>query len=124
MLMALGQGFIFEVGNTIYQTIKEDAEGRYAEINPVQGSTRHQALGRGVETQNLEGVFYPLAHGGLAKLYAFKALVGTPIPLMMADGNGFIFGQWLVQSCSITKTHMTRGNIAQKVEFEVGLLLA
>lgn len=87
MLMGLGT-FSFTIGSSIYQQISNDVEARFAVLNPMMGRTRKHLLGRGEETKTLTGTFYPFEHGGLTEFAAFKAMAGSPIPLMMVSGSG------------------------------------
>lgn len=121
MLMALGQ-FNFEIGDTIYQAIMDEMEGRYREINPIAGQTRYHFAGLGAETKTLEGVFYPLKHGGMASLEAFKAQTKTGGYLIMMSAFGFYLGAWSVRRVSVTNTYLLKGNTPQRVEFSVELL--
>ncbi|PCI85791.1 MAG: hypothetical protein COB24_12040 [Hyphomicrobiales bacterium] len=121
MLMALGR-FNFVIGDAIYQSIVEEIDVRHREINPIGGATRHHLAGRGVVTKTLEGVFYPLKHGGMASLEAFKARAGTGVGMIMMSGFGFHLGGWSVNHVSITNTYLLKGNAPQRVEFSVELL--
>lgn len=121
MLMALGV-FIFEIGDPLYQTIIDDVTARHHEINPIGGKTRYHLGGRGRESKVLEGVFYPLVHGGLGRIAHIKSIVGTDTPLIMMDAFGFNLGTWSVDHLTTTRTHLLKGNIPQKVEFNVELL--
>ncbi|NRA86393.1 MAG: phage tail protein [Rhizobiales bacterium] len=121
MFMGLGD-FTFEIGDTIYQSISEQIDVRFAAQEYVAGATGQQLLGRGEQTKTLEGVFYPFEHGGLAALAAFEAQAGSFIPLMMVSWSGSVFGFWLVRSVSSSKSHLLAGNMPQKVEFTVELI--
>ena len=120
MLMGLGK-FSFTIGNSIYQQISNDVEARFAVLNPLVGRTRKHLLGRGEENKTLTGTFYPYEHGGLPALDAFKAMAGSPVPLMMVSGAGLVFGFWLVASVSDDGSYLSYGNVPQKVEFTVEL---
>ncbi len=55
-----------------------------------------QFVGAGEESIELSGVIYPHCKGGLKQLDAMRIGASKGQPLLLVDGLGFVWGQWVI----------------------------
>lgn len=62
----------------------------------IQRRPAMQFLGAGEESIELSGVIYPHFKGGLEQLDTMRAEASKGQPLLLVDGLGFVWGQWVI----------------------------
>lgn len=80
-----------------------------------------QFVGLGNETLDLKGVIYPHYQGGMGQLDVMRAQAGRGDPLLLVDGLGFIWGQWVILQVDETQTVMLTNGQPRKLEFQLRL---
>ncbi|CAH0992206.1 hypothetical protein SIN8267_02322 [Sinobacterium norvegicum] len=94
-MMALGS-YRFSIDSAAYQELKHSQAYRWQAQERLQRRPAMQFLGAGEESIELSGVIYPHFKGGLEQLDTMRAEANKGQPLLLVDGLGFVWGQWVI----------------------------
>jgi phage protein U len=94
-MMALGS-YRFSIDSAAYQELKHSQAYRWQTQERLQRRPAMQFLGAGEESIELSGVIYPHFKGGLEQLDTMRAEANKGQPLLLVDGLGFVWGQWVI----------------------------
>lgn len=120
MMMALGM-FVFSMETLAYQEFQRQRQWRHGSTSRIGTNPARQFLGRGDDTITLPGVLLPGLVGtalGLDTL-GFMADTGKAWPLV--EGTGRIYGAWVIESLSETRSVFFRDGAARRIEFTLTL---
>jgi phage protein U len=120
MLMALGN-FIFELKTAAFGTMSKTYEYRWASTDVIGNPPILQALGKGTDKVDLEGVMYSSFAGFADQIEPLKDLAETQEPALMVDGSGGIHGLWAIKQISETQSYFDKFGNPQKIEFKLAL---
>ena len=119
-LIKLG-GYTFSIDSAAYQTLSRTTEYRWRAQPRVGRLPAQQFIGPGEETLSLEGVIYPHFKGGLGQLDAMRAEAGKGEPLMLVDGTGRIWQQWVISGVEETHKILFEDGTPRQMEFRLQL---
>ena len=119
-MMALGS-YRFSLDSAAYQELRRSTAYRWQALGRLQRLPAQQFLGPGSETLDLKGVIYPHYRGGFKQLDAMRAQAGKGEPLLLVDGLGFIWGQWVVLQVDETQSVLLTNGQPRKLEFQLRL---
>ena len=94
-MMALGS-YRFSIDSAAYQELKHSQAYRWQAQERLQRRPAMQFVGAGEESIELSGVIYPHFRGGLQQLEAMRREASKGQPLLLVDGLGFVWGQWVI----------------------------
>lgn len=94
-MMALGS-YRFSIDSAAYQELKHSQAYRWQAQERLQRRPAMQFLGAGEESVELSGLIYPHFKGGLEQLDTMRAEASKGQPLLLVDGLGFVWGQWVI----------------------------
>ena len=94
-MMALGS-YRFSIDSAAYQELKHSQAYRWQAQERLQRRPAMQFVGAGEESIELSGVIYPHFKGGLEQLDTMRAEASKGQPLLLVDGLGFVWGQWVI----------------------------
>lgn len=94
-MMALGR-YRFSIDTAAYQELKHSQAYRWQVQERLQRRPAMQFVGAGEELIELSGVIYPHFRGGLQQLEAMRREASQGQPLLLVDGLGFVWGQWVI----------------------------
>ena len=94
-MMALGD-YRFSIDTAAYDTLKRQQSYRWQAQPRLQRHPALQFMGLGKETLDLQGVIYPDIGGDLGQLDSMRAQANKGEPLLLVDGLGFVWGQWII----------------------------
>ncbi|WP_454563031.1 phage tail protein [Pseudomonas sp. AIG] len=120
MMLALGM-FVFSLSTAAYQALQRQTEWRHASRNRVGSAPARQFLGRGDDSITLPGVILPELAGSALSLDALRLMANTGKAWPMVEGSGRIYGLWIIESLSETKTLFFRDGTPRRIEFTVSL---
>jgi phage protein U len=122
--MALGT-FIFELRTAAFGTAHKTYEYRWASTDVIGNPPVLQALGKGADKVDLDGVMYPdqavpatILADPIAEL---RELAETQEPTLMVDGGGAIHGLWAIKQISETQSYFDKFGNPKKIEFKLAL---
>ena len=119
-MMALGS-YRFSLDSAAWQELRRSTAYRWQALGRLQRLPAQQFLGPGSETLELKGVIYPHYRGGFKQLDAMRAQAGKGEPLLLVDGLGFIWGQWVVLQVDETQSVLLTNGQPRKLEFQLRL---
>ncbi|MEB2854094.1 phage tail protein [Pseudomonas atacamensis] len=120
MMLALGM-FVFSLSTAAYQALQRQTEWRHTSSNRVGAAPARQFLGRGDDSITLPGVILPELAGSALSLDALRLMANTGKAWPMVEGSGRIYGLWIIESLSETKTLFFHDGTPRRIEFTVSL---
>lgn len=120
MMLALGM-FVFSLSTAAYQELQRQTEWRHASNNRVGAAPARQFVGRGDDTITLPGIILPELAGSALSLDALRLMANTGKAWPMVEGSGRIYGLWIIESLSETKTLFFRDGTPRRIEFTLSL---
>jgi phage protein U len=120
-LFQLGD-FQFDLPNGVPQTLDRTAEYRWETLDRLQRAPAVQYLGPGSQEITLDGVLYPGFSGRQTTVETLRTLAEKGEPQMLADGNGRIWGRWVIRSLREGLSTFAPGGGARQIIFSVSLV--
>ncbi|SFN51785.1 hypothetical protein SAMN03159304_00211 [Pseudomonas sp. NFACC24-1] len=120
MMLALGM-FVFSLSTAAYQELQRQTEWRHASNSRVGAAPARQFVGRGDDTITLPGIILPELAGSALSLDAVRLMANTGKAWPMVEGSGRIYGLWIIESLSETKTIFFRDGTPRRIEFTISL---
>lgn len=120
MMMALGM-FVFSLETLAYQEFQRQTEWRHGSTSRIGTNPARQYLGRGDDSITLPGVLLPALAGTQLSLDALRTMADTGKAWPLVEGTGKIYGTWIIESLSETRTLFFRDGQARRIEFTLSL---
>ena len=120
MMLALGM-FVFSLSTLAYQELQRQTEWRHPSSSRVGAAPARQFIGRGDDSISLPGIIFPELAGTTLSLDALRLMANTGKAWPMIEGTGRIYGLWVIESLSETKTVFFRDGTARRIEFTLSL---
>ncbi|KIH84230.1 phage tail protein [Pseudomonas batumici] len=120
MMLALGM-FVFSLSTLAYQELQRQTEWRHASNNRIGAPPARQFLGRGEDTITLPGILLPELAGSMFSLDALRLMANTGKAWPVIEGSGRLYGLWVIESLSETKTIFFRDGTPRRIEFSLTL---
>ncbi|WP_040269172.1 phage tail protein [Pseudomonas rhodesiae] len=120
MMLSLGM-FVFSLSTLAYQELQRQTNWRHASNSLVGAAPALQFVGRGEDTITLPGILLPELAGSTLSLDALRLMANTGKAWPMVEGTGRIYGLWVIESLSETKTLFFRDGTPRRIEFTLTL---
>ena len=120
MMLSLGM-FVFSLSTLAYQELQRQTNWRHASNSRVGPPPALQFVGRGDDTITLPGIILPELAGSVLSLDALRLMANTGKAWPMVEGTGRIYGLWVIESLSETKTVFFRDGTPRRIEFTLTL---
>ncbi|WP_010176311.1 phage tail protein [Pseudomonas sp. PAMC 25886] len=120
MMMALGM-FVFSLSTAAYQELQRQTDWRHASNSRIGAAPARQFLGRGDDAITLPGIILPELAGSALSLDAIRLMANTGKAWPMVEGNGRIYGLWVIESLSENKTIFFMDGTPRRIEFTLSL---
>jgi len=120
MMLALGM-FVFSLSTAAYQELQRQTEWRHASNSRVGAVPARQFVGGGDDTITLPGIILPELAGSALSLDALRLMANTGKAWPMVEGSGRIYGLWIIERLSETKTLFFRDGTPRRIEFTLSL---
>ncbi|RRV04425.1 phage tail protein [Pseudomonas sp. v388] len=120
MMLALGM-FVFSLHTAAYQEMQRQTDWRHPSSSRVGAAPARQFIGRGEDAITLPGVILPELAGSALSLDALRLMADTGKAWPLVEGTGRIYGLWVIESLSETRTLFFRDGTARRVEFSLSL---
>ena len=120
MMMTLGL-FVFMLQTAPYQELQQQKQWRHAANNRVGLRPALQYLGPDSDPITLTGVLFPALTGGRLTMMALEQMAETGKAWPLIEGDGTIYGMYVIESISTTKSHFFRDGAARRMEFTITL---
>ena len=119
-MLCLGQ-FVFALNSAPYQSLQHDQGWRHPSNSRVGARPARQFIGPDDETITLQGVLLPEITGGQQSLDKLEEMASTGDAWVLVDGNGVLYGLWVIEKLSQTKTVFFQDGTPRRIEFSLGL---
>ncbi|KSP98476.1 phage tail protein [Pseudomonas aeruginosa] len=119
-LMAFGM-FVFSLETAAYQDFQRQTEWRHGSTSRIGTNPARQFLGRGDESITLQGVLLPALAGSVLSLDTLRSMADTGKAYPLIEGTGRIYGVWVIESLSETRTIFFGDGAARRIEFTLSL---
>lgn len=119
-MMALGT-FVFSLSSLPFQELQHQLGWRHPTTSRVGARPARQFLGPDDETITLSGVLLPELTGGQASLDQLRSMGDQGQAWPLIDGNGQIYGLYVIESLEQTKTIFFDDGTARRIEFRLTL---
>ena len=120
MMLALGM-FVFSLSTAAYQELQRQTEWRHASNNRIGAAPARQFMGRGDDAITLPGIIFPELAGSTLSLDALRLMANTGKAWPMIEGSGRIYGLWVIESISETRTLFFSYGTPRRIEFSIAL---
>jgi len=120
VMMALG-GYRFATRTGGYSDIDRTTEWRWPEQEVIGAPPALQYVGPGLDLMTIRGVIFPHFRGGLGQVDAMRAQAGRGEPLILVDGTGRYYGEWVVCAIQESRTAFMSDGAPRRIEFTVEL---
>jgi hypothetical protein len=120
VLMALGD-FRFSLSTAAHQTLARKTAWRWEAVERVGRRPARQYLGPGDDTITLSGVQFTAWRGGTGQVEAMRAQAAKGTPLALVDGEGNVFGLWVILSVDESQSGFIAGGLPRKQEWTLSL---
>ncbi|WP_138763703.1 phage tail protein [Pseudomonas lactis] len=120
MMLSLGM-FVFSLSTLAYQELQRQTNWRHASNSRVGAPPALQFVGRGDDTITLPGIILPELAGSVLSLDGLRLMANTGKAWPMVEGTGRIYGLWVIESLSETKTVFFRDGTPRRIEFTLTL---
>jgi len=117
--MALGQ-FVFALSTIAPQIFQRSTAWRHPSNSRIGARPASQFAGLGDETMSLDGVIVP-EFGVRAMLNDLRAMADTGAAWPLVDGDGYVYGQYCIESIHETGSHLLPNGAPRRVEFQIAL---
>ncbi|WP_417761708.1 phage tail protein [Shewanella sp.] len=120
MMMTLGY-FVFSRTTAPYQKTEQSMVWRHPTNARVNARPSSQFVGVGDETFHLSGVLMPEVTGGDSSLEQLITMADQGAPYPLIDGSGKVYGHYVIERISRSRSEFFQDGSARKIEFSVEL---
>lgn len=85
------------------------------------GGPAYQYIGPGDDTIHLNGTILPQYKGGPLHISLIRLAGGIGVAWPLIDGNGFVYGRWIIESVRETNSVFFVNGNPKKIEFSLDL---
>jgi phage protein U len=119
-MMALGD-YRFALDTAAYEKLQRTTSYRWETINRLGRAPAQQFIGAGDDDISMDGVIYPHFRGGLGQLDEIRTLAGQGEPLLLVDGTGKVWGDYVVREVGEGQSVFFSNGAPRKIEFSLTL---
>ncbi len=115
-------GYVFASDTAVPRTVSRDTRYNWATQNRLNREPAQQAISYGTDTLKFNGVMYPCdSRSGKEQIEYLRLYADQMIPLVLSDGEGTVYGRWVVKSINESRSHLWQDSDPRKVSFSVDL---
>ncbi|OLU22487.1 oxidoreductase [Pseudomonas sp. PA15(2017)] len=120
MMMSLGM-FVFSLHTLAYQEFQRQTEWRHGTTSRIGTNPARQYLGRGEDSITLPGTLLPELAGTALSLDQLRQMADTGSAWPLVEGTGRVYGLWVIESLSETRSYFFANGAARRIEFNLVL---
>lgn len=120
MMMSLGM-FVFGMHTLAYQELQRSTAWRHASTSRVGTNPASQFIGRGEDTITLPGVLVSGLTGSQISLDVLRYMADTGKAFPLIEGTGRIYGIWVIENMSETRSYFFKDGATRRIEFTINL---
>ena len=119
-MMALGQ-FVFSLPTLAYNEFRRSSAWRHPSNSRVGVKPARQSVGPGNDTITLSGVLAPEFKGSTRTLLQLREMANSGKAWALVSGAGEVFGAWVIENLTETRTVLMDNGAPRRIEFELQL---
>ncbi|RQR60895.1 oxidoreductase [Burkholderia sp. Bp9002] len=121
MMMSLNQ-FVFSLATAPYRELKRQRSWKHPTSSRIGVRDASQFAGVGSDTITLSGMVAPdNGIGEIASVEALAQMGDVGDACVLVDGQGYVYGAYVIETLNITGTYHTKEGVPRKIEFDVAL---
>lgn len=120
MMMIYGM-FVFMLNTTPYQSMSRNMDWRHVKNDRIGKSAKWQYIGPGEDSITLNGMLYPEVTGGDISLEVLRTMAFSAKPWPLIEGTGMIYGMFVIDSLTESRTEFFADGKARRIEFTLSL---
>ena len=120
IMMQIGD-YPFSISTAAYETMKISHSWRWSKQDRIGRKPAKQFIGVDSQSIQLSGMILPAFRGGINQIADMRREADLGMPLILVDGLGNIWGQYVIESIDETQSHFTPYGVARKVIFDMSL---
>lgn len=120
MMMSLGM-FVFGMSTLAYQEFQRETEWRHGSTSRIGARPARQYLGPGDDVITLPGLLVPELCGSVLSLDTLRLMGDSGRAWPLVEGTGRIYGLFVIESLSETRTLFFQDGAARRIEFTLKL---
>ncbi|MCI4001383.1 phage tail protein [Dickeya dianthicola] len=120
VMMALGL-FVFGLQTVPYQELQRQRNWRHVTNSRIGQRPSWQFIGPDSDTLTLQGVLLPEITGGRLSLLMLEKMAESGKAWSLIEGTGTIYGMYVIESLSETRTLFFFNGSARRIEFTITL---
>ncbi|AOK57810.1 phage tail protein [Burkholderia ubonensis] len=121
MMMSLDQ-FVFSLATAPYRDLRRDRTWKHSTTSRIGVRNASQFTGAGDDTITLSGMVAPEnGIGEIASIETLARMGDVGDAYVLVDGNGYVYGAYIIDSLNITGTYHTKEGVPRRIEFTLTL---
>lgn len=112
---------VFSLPTLAYQQLQRQTDWRHAANSRIGAQPARQYLGRGEDDITLPGVLLPELAGSMMSLDEIRAMANTGKAWALVEGTGRVYGLFIIESLSETRSVFFQDGTARRIEFSLTL---
>lgn len=120
MMMALGL-YVFALRTVPYQALQYQRSWRHAVNSRINRRPATQFIGPDNDVLTLSGVLLPALTGGRLSLLTLEQMAEQGKAWSLIEGSGIIYGMFVIEGLSQTKTEFFSSGMPRRIEFTLTL---
>ncbi|MGZ2743261.1 phage tail protein [Burkholderia stagnalis] len=121
MMMSLNQ-FVFSLATAPFRELKRQRSWKHPTSSRIGVRDASQFAGVGNDTITLSGSVAPdNGIGEIASIEALAQMGDVGDAYVLVDGQGYVYGAYVIESVNVTGTYHTKEGVPRKVDFDMTL---
>jgi phage tail protein len=123
VMMALGD-LRFSISTAAYTELERTSDYRHPTVDRIGSKPARQFIGAGDDQIQLSGTIYPAfrpQRQGLAQVSIMRQEAEKGEPLLMVDGRGRVWGEYVILSIRERQTTFFSDGSPRKIDFDMAL---
>jgi len=120
VMMALG-AYRFSVATGGMGDTDRTTEWRWQSQEVIGAPPALQYVGPGEDKMTIKGTIFPHFRGGLNQVDAMRNQAGMGKPLILVDGTGRFYGEWVITSIGESRSVFMSDGAPRKIEFTLDI---
>lgn len=123
-IMYMLGGYLFTSNAAVPREVRRDTSFGWSAQKRLRRAPAQQAVGFGEDTMTFSGILYPCSESGRSgkeQLSLMRAEAKKMQPLGLVDGNGFVYGRWVIKKVSEVRSHLWQNSDPRKIAFTLNL---
>lgn len=120
IMMIIG-AYPFSIRTAAYQQLRRNSRYRWKSTARLGQKPAQHFMGPDSDKITLDGTILPDYAGGAVQLDLMRAQAELGRPLLMVDGHGYIWGDWVITQINEAGSEFDRRGAARNIQFSMTL---